>query len=112
MLTILQMSALHQRVVPAKKPVEPSETQIKGTTARARSSISGCWYAFTCAVTISAFVLLYKPPPIPSLRSYAICSRDGSWIYTLDELNPRTQCLVVRGSYIVDSGTLGKVGST
>jgi hypothetical protein len=40
--------------------------------------------------------------------TYALCSRDGNNIYTVDEKNSRTQCIVVHGSYIVDTGTLRK----
>jgi hypothetical protein len=39
---------------------------------------------------------------------YALCSRDGSNIYTVDERNSQTQCIVVHGSYIVDTGSLRK----
>jgi len=38
--------------------------------------------------------------------SYALCSREGNSIYTVDEKNSQTQCIVVHGSYIVDTGAL------
>ena len=41
-------------------------------------------------------------------HSYALCSRDGNNIYTVDENNSQTQCIVVHGSYIVDTGALRK----
>ncbi|KAF5371769.1 hypothetical protein D9758_003581 [Tetrapyrgos nigripes] len=40
---------------------------------------------------------------------YAICSLDGDNIYTVDEKNRATECLVIAGSDIVDSGSLGGV---
>jgi hypothetical protein len=41
-------------------------------------------------------------------ESYALCSRDGNNIYTVDEKNSQTQCIVVHGSYIIDTGALRK----
>lgn len=40
--------------------------------------------------------------------SYVLCSRDGNKIYTVDENNSQTECIVVHGSYIVDTGALRK----
>lgn len=38
---------------------------------------------------------------------YALCSKEGK-IYTVDESNPQTDCIVVRGNKIVDWGRVGK----
>ena len=43
--------------------------------------------------------------PVPD--AYALCSRSGANIYTVDPNNPRAQCMVVQGSYIVDVGAIG-----
>jgi hypothetical protein len=40
-------------------------------------------------------------------HSYAVCSSSGARIYTIDHVVPNVQCLVVDGSYIMDSGSLG-----
>jgi hypothetical protein len=39
---------------------------------------------------------------------YALCSPDGALIYTVDEMSPSVQCLVVQNEHIVDVGSLGK----
>ena len=39
-------------------------------------------------------------------NDYAVCST-GSQIYTVDEINPRVECIAVSGSRIVHTGTLG-----
>lgn len=39
--------------------------------------------------------------------AYALCSRSGAYIYTVDPDYPRAQCMVVQGSYIVDVGAIG-----
>lgn len=36
--------------------------------------------------------------------SYALCSRDGRNIYTVDDKNSQVQCLIVRGTDIVATG--------
>lgn len=43
--------------------------------------------------------------PLPD--AYALCSRSGANIYTVDPDFPRAQCMVVQGSYIVDVGAIG-----
>jgi len=40
-------------------------------------------------------------------ESYAICSKKGNKVYTVDDENSQTQCVVVSGAYIVDTGSLG-----
>ena len=43
----------------------------------------------------------------PLSDAYALCSRSGANIYTVDPDYPRVQCMVVQGSYIVDVGAIG-----
>ena len=39
--------------------------------------------------------------------SYALCSREGDQIYTVDPDEPRAQCLVVHGGKFASTGSLG-----
>ncbi|KAI9059098.1 hypothetical protein FKP32DRAFT_1614248 [Trametes sanguinea] len=48
----------------------------------------------------------------PLSESYALCSREGEQIYTLDAQNPRVQCLVVHGSKFTSIGSLDQVLSS
>ncbi|KAI9458558.1 amidohydrolase family-domain-containing protein [Russula earlei] len=41
--------------------------------------------------------------------AYALCSRSGAHIYTVDPEYPRAQCMVVQGSHIVDVGAIDEV---
>ncbi|KAH9998500.1 amidohydrolase family-domain-containing protein [Russula compacta] len=41
--------------------------------------------------------------------AYALCSRSGTHIYTVDPDYPRAQCMVVQGSHIVDVGAIDEV---
>ncbi|KAI0305633.1 amidohydrolase family-domain-containing protein [Multifurca ochricompacta] len=45
--------------------------------------------------------------PLPD--AYAICSRSGAYVYTVDPDYPRAQCMVVQGSYIIDVGAMDEV---
>ncbi|KAF9467258.1 amidohydrolase family-domain-containing protein [Collybia nuda] len=51
----------------------------------------------------------FQSPKAVSDPYYALCSRDGKGIYTVDAQNTQTQCIVIRGSYIIDTGLLQDV---
>ncbi|KAG5719455.1 putative amidohydrolase ytcJ [Termitomyces sp. T112] len=64
----------------------------------------------TSAVLLFAFVLVdprsfRNPPEI----SYALCSREGNNVYTVDADNLQTQCVVIAGAFIADRGSLSSV---
>ncbi|KAJ3502166.1 hypothetical protein NLJ89_g9011 [Agrocybe chaxingu] len=42
-------------------------------------------------------------------ETYALCSKEGRQIYTVDDHDTLVECVLVKGSYIVDSGDLAKV---
>ncbi|KAJ3574658.1 hypothetical protein NP233_g1624 [Leucocoprinus birnbaumii] len=42
-------------------------------------------------------------------NSYALCSRDGEGIYTVDEHNSKMQCVVVQEARIVDIGSISDI---
>lgn len=50
--------------------------------------------------------ILSRSGSVSSQESYALCSRDGAKIYTVDEHDYKVQCIVVHGHLIVDRGTL------
>lgn len=41
-------------------------------------------------------------------QSYALCSRTGQSIYTVDLVGSKVQCIAVNGSQIVGTGSLGE----
>ncbi|KAI0036858.1 amidohydrolase family-domain-containing protein [Vararia minispora EC-137] len=54
---------------------------------------------------ISTYVRRGQPLP----QAYALCSRSGAAIYTVDPERPRAQCMVVNGTLIQDVGSLEDV---
>src|ERR1700691_2570590 len=43
----------------------------------------------------------------PFYKDYALCSPSND-IYTVDETRPRVECVVIRGSHILDTGKKGQ----
>jgi len=64
---------------------------------------------YVTSVILSMLCLAYvggrERTPLPD--AYALCSRSGAHIYTVDLDHPRVQCMVVQGSHIVDVGAIG-----
>ena len=64
---------------------------------------------YTSSAILSILFLTYvsKQERTPLPDAYALCSRSGPHIYTVDPDYPRAQCMVVQGSHIVDVGSIG-----
>ena len=43
--------------------------------------------------------------------AYAVCSKEPDKIYTIDLAQSQTQCLVIQGAFVVDTGSLGEFNS-
>ncbi|KAH7915226.1 amidohydrolase family-domain-containing protein [Hygrophoropsis aurantiaca] len=72
------------------------------------SPFSASTLIFLTSCALSAAWLFSPTTVSPSPASYAICSRKGSAVYTVDEDNSVVQCLVIQQSFIVDTGSLGR----
>ena len=59
------------------------------------------------ALAISIFFWFYIQVPPASVNCYAVCSRSGARVYTVDDVNSTVQCLVIQDEFIVDIGSLG-----
>ena len=69
---------------------------------------TGTFVIFVYLAVTVAWVSLRKlgtAAPLPD--TYALCSRDGAKIYTVDPAQPQVQCIVVEGSLIIDRGAMG-----
>jgi hypothetical protein len=101
--------------MPDKGPPDSHENHVSNGDASSSTSVTkpmpnyaGRWFALICSLTTLIVAIFYSTAPVPLSDSYALCARDDHSIYTVDELNSQTQCLVVSDSFIVDTGTLGK----
>lgn len=61
------------------------------------------------SLAVSAIVVFGPGNDVPLPPSYALCTRDGDNIYTVDEENKRVQCLLVQDAHIIDAGSLDEV---
>lgn len=100
--------ALRQRPSPADGLVK---NQVLDTNESASPPASAPhstpWvYKLLFAVAVSGYVLIAPQAPKTLPASYALCSREGNKIYTVDETNSQTQCIVIHQSHIVDKGVL------
>ncbi|GLB37251.1 putative amidohydrolase family protein [Lyophyllum shimeji] len=94
----------------------PDPANDRRVTQDSKLATRGSASARTRQFLISAIVLLLSaylfidPQSMKSAAgSYALCSRDGDKVYTVDAQNSQTQCIVVQGAYIVDRGSLQHV---
>lgn len=80
--------------------------------ARGSSSQPSAWswkWQFLLALIPIFFALYARVPESRELpTSYALCSKNVGKIYTVDANNTQTECIVVDGSYIVNTGSLGE----
>lgn len=63
--------------------------------------------ALVSAIAISIFFVLLWPKYRRDPRTYALCSPNGQFIYTVDEDQPTVQCILVDKTRIVKVGSLG-----
>jgi hypothetical protein len=91
---------------PATKKTADSYSVAPISTPRTHRSTR---LVYVASVILSVLCLAYvgrrERTPLPD--AYALCSRSGAHIYTVDPDFPRAQCMVVQGSYIVDVGAIG-----
>lgn len=101
---------LRKRQLTPDVPDEKSPLLASLSTARAKSTIVNRYLLALVSLSISAFFILrrsFAATEIP--QTYALCSPDGSNIYTVDALTPRVQCLVVHDGKFIDTGSLGEL---
>lgn len=75
-------------------------------------------YGTGLAISLGASVVLalclwlysHRRTGVPAMlpETYALCSPKGSNIYTVNANNQKVQCIVVKGSKVIDMGSLGK----
>jgi hypothetical protein len=112
-LLLLRMS-LRRRLSSADKKqsgvLTVGSSEVSGFKHPPTSNNSGrrSFLILVAILVLSIYTYFAFQPSTALSDSYALCSRDGNNIYTVDEKNSQTQCIVVHGSYIVDTGGLRK----
>ncbi|KIP08259.1 hypothetical protein PHLGIDRAFT_384520 [Phlebiopsis gigantea 11061_1 CR5-6] len=79
------------------------------SSARAKSTVGARHLLALVSLSISAFFIFRTSfATREASHAYALCSPDGNNIYTVDDVTPRVQCLVVHDGKFVDIGSLGQ----
>ncbi|EGO20377.1 hypothetical protein SERLADRAFT_363652 [Serpula lacrymans var. lacrymans S7.9] len=89
-----------------KKSAESSKQQPQPQTRRCLAR----YRIWTLLAAFLALAVFFKIDRNPS-NDYAVCSESNK-IYTVDALQPRVQCVVVRDSRVLDVGDLGTTSKT
>lgn len=97
----------------SKDNPSPKNDATAGPTVGSYASAS--W--FNRSIFVLAFIMLVcavflshgeTPLAHPLPNSYAVCSRTGAAIYTVDEAGSLVQCMAIHDSHIIATGSLGK----
>jgi len=79
------------------------------------SKVPNIWWswkwqvAFGMVSLVCALYMAMKPRGFALLpESYALCSKQTNKVYTVDDKDTQTQCIVVDGVHIVNTGSLGE----
>lgn len=103
---------LRQRPRSTDKPLKSLKPEVNEPGGEIQLSTKS-WNGRVLFAGFMALVLLVyyaSPYRFTSLsRSYGLCSPDGNRIYTVNEHNLRTQCIVIHEDRIADSGSLDEV---
>jgi hypothetical protein len=104
------MSSLRRRK-PATEASTPyhalNKSKADGEFARKRVLDRGRIRALLSSLAVAViFVVFRKSGPKSLPESYALCSPEGK-IYTVDPLRNVTECLLVHGKHILETGSLG-----
>ena len=79
------------------------------TASPERQSSWAVYLAAASAIVACLMVVKHSPSSTSTLpETYALCSRRPDGVYTVDQHNSQTQCIIVQGAYIVETGSLSE----
>ena len=78
------------------------------TASHERSSLSWAVYLAAASAILACLMAIKHISSSTLPETYALCSRRPDGVYTVDQHNSQTQCIVVQGAYIVETGSLGE----
>ena len=73
-----------------------------------RSSLSWTVYLAAASAILACLVAIKHISSSTLPETYALCSRRPDGVFTVDQYNSQTQCIVVQGAYIVETGSLSE----
>lgn len=92
-----------------KHSPKAEDSSVPRVTASKQLGSSLPWVVFlTVASGMLAYFMATKRTTSTLPETYALCSREPNGVYTVDQHNSQTQCIVIQGAYIVETGSLGE----
>ena len=90
---------------------EDNNSPATDTASPERLSLSWAMYLAVASAIVACIVAIKSTSSstqsiLPEM--YALCSRQPDGVYTVDQHNSQTQCIVVKGAYIVETGSLSE----
>ncbi|KAF9245006.1 amidohydrolase family-domain-containing protein [Melanogaster broomeanus] len=104
------MSELRKRTSNTPPLMEEAPTKTNVAQAPQNPTITRN-FVILLSLASSVALWLCQSGPVAVTSSYAVCSRAGAKIYTVDDNNPAVQCLVVHDAFIVDTGSLEEISA-
>lgn len=107
----MSTGAFSERTSPTglKHNPKAEDNSVPRVTASKQLGSSLPWVVFlTVASGILAYLMSTKLTTSTLPETYALCSRQSNGVYTVDQHNSQTQCIVIQGAYIVETGSLGE----
>lgn len=103
------MSNIRQRTTGGRSSPDKTPTSPPAQPAKRRSFFNGIRLLVGAVAVTSGIAFISKRDGGDLPTSYALCSRTGKGVYTVDAKNTQQQCLVVHEERIVDTGYLGEL---
>lgn len=103
------MSNIRQRTTGGRSLPDKTSTSLPVQPAKSRSFFNSAWLLVGAVAVVSGIAFISKRDEGDLPASYALCSRTGKGVYTVDAKNTQQQCLVVHEERIVDTGYLGQL---
>jgi hypothetical protein len=103
----LRLRSLSSSPKPVTKKVADGYSVTPIPAPRTHLLVARLLYVTSAIISISCLAYVGGRGRASLPDAYALCSRSGAHIYTVDPDYPRVQCMVVQGSHIVDVGAIG-----
>jgi hypothetical protein len=102
-----------EKVLPkeVKHSLKTEDGNCPATASTERSSLPWAVYLAAASAIVACLMAINHSSSSTSTlpETYALCSRRPDGVYTVDQHNFQTQCIVVQGPYIVETGSLSKL---
>ena len=104
------MTAPSEKFLPTEVKHSPiaEDDNCSTTASPERSSLPWAVYLAAASAILACLMAIKSLSTSTLPEAYALCSRRPDGVYTVDQHNSQTQCIVVQGAFIVETGSLSE----